>query len=42
MTDTTTLSFAEVEAAGLDDWRQLFHALHTRFRPAASPRGSTW
>jgi 4a-hydroxytetrahydrobiopterin dehydratase len=32
MTDTTTLSFAEVEAAGLADWRQLFSALHTRFR----------
>ena len=32
MTDTTTLSFAEVEAAGLGDWRQLFSALHTRFR----------
>jgi 4a-hydroxytetrahydrobiopterin dehydratase len=32
MTDTTTLSFAEVEAAGLSDWRQLFSALHTRFR----------
>jgi len=32
MTDTTTLSFAEVEAAGLTDWRQLFQALHTRFK----------
>jgi 4a-hydroxytetrahydrobiopterin dehydratase len=31
MTDTTKLSFAEVEAAGLADWRQLFEALHTRF-----------
>ncbi len=31
MTSTDTLSFAEVEAAGLDDWRQLFSALHTRF-----------
>ena len=26
------LSFAEVEAAGLTDWRQLFEALRTRFR----------
>jgi 4a-hydroxytetrahydrobiopterin dehydratase len=32
MTSTDTLSFAEVEAAGLTDWRQLFQALHTRFR----------
>jgi 4a-hydroxytetrahydrobiopterin dehydratase len=32
MTDTSTLSFAEVEAAGLTDWRQLFEALRTRFR----------
>lgn len=31
MTDTQTLTFAEVEAAGLDDWRQLFEALCTRF-----------
>jgi 4a-hydroxytetrahydrobiopterin dehydratase len=31
MTSTDTLSFAEVEAAGLDDWRQLFQSLHTRF-----------
>lgn len=31
MTDTTHLSFAEVEAAGLADWRQLFEALRTRF-----------
>lgn len=31
MTSRTTLSFAEVEAAGLTDWRQLFAALHTRF-----------
>jgi 4a-hydroxytetrahydrobiopterin dehydratase len=31
MTDTTQLSFAEVEAAGLADWRQLFEALRTRF-----------
>ena len=30
-TPATTLSFAEVEAAGLTDWRQLFEALHTRF-----------
>ena len=32
MATTDTLSFTEVEAAGLDDWRQLFSALHTRFR----------
>lgn len=31
MTATDTLSFAEVEAAGLSDWRQLFEALRTRF-----------
>ncbi|MFZ2015519.1 MAG: 4a-hydroxytetrahydrobiopterin dehydratase [Nocardioides sp.] len=31
MTDTQTLTFAEVDAAGLDDWRQLFEALRTRF-----------
>jgi 4a-hydroxytetrahydrobiopterin dehydratase len=32
MTSTSTLSFTEVEAAGLSDWRQLFSGLHTRFR----------
>jgi 4a-hydroxytetrahydrobiopterin dehydratase len=32
MTPSGTLSFDEVEAAGLTDWRQLFEALHTRFR----------
>lgn len=32
MATTETLTFAEIEAAGLDDWRQLFSALHTRFR----------
>lgn len=31
MTSTDTLSFSEVEAAGLGDWRQLFSALHTRY-----------
>lgn len=31
MTDSQTMSFAEVEAAGLADWRQLFEALRTRF-----------
>src|SRR5215471_9909452 len=31
MTATDTLSFAEVEAAELSDWRQLFEALRTRF-----------
>jgi 4a-hydroxytetrahydrobiopterin dehydratase len=39
MTDTTTLSFAEVEAAGLTDWRQLFQALHTRFRTGGFDQG---
>jgi 4a-hydroxytetrahydrobiopterin dehydratase len=32
MATTEILTFAEIEAAGLDDWRQLFSALHTRFR----------
>jgi 4a-hydroxytetrahydrobiopterin dehydratase len=32
MPASTTLSFAEIEAAGLTDWRPLFAALHTRFR----------
>jgi 4a-hydroxytetrahydrobiopterin dehydratase len=32
MTPSGTLTFDEVEAAGLTDWRQLFEALHTRFR----------
>jgi 4a-hydroxytetrahydrobiopterin dehydratase len=31
MTGSQTLSFSEVEAAGLSDWRQLFEALRTRF-----------
>jgi 4a-hydroxytetrahydrobiopterin dehydratase len=31
MATTETLSFADVEAAGLTDWRQLFEALRTRF-----------
>jgi 4a-hydroxytetrahydrobiopterin dehydratase len=31
MTPTGKLSFDEVEAAGLTDWRQLFEALRTRF-----------
>ena len=31
MSAAQTLTFAEVEAAGLDDWRQLFEALRTRF-----------
>jgi len=41
MTDTTTLSFAEVEAAGLADWRQLFSALRTRFRTGDFATGLT-
>jgi 4a-hydroxytetrahydrobiopterin dehydratase len=39
MTDTTTLSYAEVEAAGLADWRQLFSALRTRFLTGDFNRG---
>lgn len=31
MSDSQTLTFAEVEAAGLADWRRLFEALRTRF-----------
>jgi 4a-hydroxytetrahydrobiopterin dehydratase len=31
MASRDTLSFADVEAAGLTDWRQLFEALRTRF-----------
>jgi 4a-hydroxytetrahydrobiopterin dehydratase len=31
MTDAQAMSFSEVEAAGLTDWRQLFEALRTRF-----------
>src|SRR4051795_3334185 len=31
MASRDTLSFAEVEAAGLTDWRQLFEVLRTRF-----------
>jgi 4a-hydroxytetrahydrobiopterin dehydratase len=33
------LTFAEVEAAGLDDWRQLFEALRTRFRTGGFNQG---
>src|SRR3954470_23175325 len=32
MSPHQTMTFAEVEAAGLSDWRQLFEALRTRFR----------
>jgi 4a-hydroxytetrahydrobiopterin dehydratase len=39
MTDQTTLSFAEVEAARLTDWRQLFEALHTRFKTGGFNQG---
>jgi 4a-hydroxytetrahydrobiopterin dehydratase len=34
-----TLTFAEVEAAGLSDWRQLFEALRTRFKTGGFNRG---
>lgn len=37
--DRTTLTFAEVEAAGLTDWRQLFEALHTRFATGGFNQG---
>jgi 4a-hydroxytetrahydrobiopterin dehydratase len=33
------LTFAEVEAAGLTDWRQLFEALRTRFRTGGFNQG---
>ncbi len=33
------LSFAEVEAAGLTDWRQLFEALRTRFNTGGFNQG---
>jgi 4a-hydroxytetrahydrobiopterin dehydratase len=33
------LSFAEVEAAGLTDWRQLFEALRTRFKTGGFNQG---
>jgi 4a-hydroxytetrahydrobiopterin dehydratase len=41
MTDSQTLSFAEVEAAGLSDWRQLFEALRTRFKTGDFATGLT-
>jgi 4a-hydroxytetrahydrobiopterin dehydratase len=34
-----TLTFAEVEAAGLSDWRQLFEALRTRFKTGSFDQG---
>jgi 4a-hydroxytetrahydrobiopterin dehydratase len=34
-----TLTFAEVEAAGLGDWRQLFEALGTRFQTGGFNQG---
>jgi 4a-hydroxytetrahydrobiopterin dehydratase len=39
MPASTTLSYAEVDAAGLTDWRQLFEALHTRFRTGGFDQG---
>ena len=33
------LTFAEVEAAGLEDWRQFFEALRTRFRTGGFNQG---
>jgi 4a-hydroxytetrahydrobiopterin dehydratase len=33
------LTFAEVEAAGLSDWRQLFEALRTRFKTSGFNQG---
>lgn len=34
-----TLTFAEVDAAGLSDWRQLFEALRTRFKTGSFNKG---
>ena len=34
-----TMTFAEVEAAGLADWRQLFEALRTRFKTGSFNQG---
>lgn len=39
MTPTSTLTFAETEAAGLTDWRRLFDALHTRFETGGFNQG---
>jgi 4a-hydroxytetrahydrobiopterin dehydratase len=39
MNSQQTLTFAEVEAAGLTDWRQLFEALHTRFATGGFNQG---
>lgn len=41
MTATDTLTFDQIEAAGLDDWRVLFEALHTRFRTGSFEKGLT-
>jgi 4a-hydroxytetrahydrobiopterin dehydratase len=41
MTDSQTLTFDEVEAAGLSDWRQLFEALRTRFKTGDFATGLT-
>jgi 4a-hydroxytetrahydrobiopterin dehydratase len=37
--ENRVLSFAEVEAAGLTDWRQLFEALRTRFKTGGFNQG---
>jgi 4a-hydroxytetrahydrobiopterin dehydratase len=42
MTARDTLSFADVEAAGLADWRQLFEALRTRFLTGDFATGLTF
>jgi 4a-hydroxytetrahydrobiopterin dehydratase len=39
MASRDTLSFAEVEAAGLTDWRPLFETLRTRFRTGSFSTG---
>jgi hypothetical protein len=36
------LTFDEVAAAGLTDWRQLFEALRTRFITGGFNRGWSW
>lgn len=41
MSSPDTLSFADVEAAGLSDWRQLFETLRTRFATGDFATGLT-
>lgn len=39
MASSDILSFADVQGAGLDDWRQLFETLRTRFRTGSFATG---